>query len=82
MILTSLSTSPAVIEFYDMDTNWIPHATIKRMLTDGHITDRILGVSEKAQLLAYSPAKAIICRQHTMFGQQREQVFMLNIRKN
>ena len=47
-ILSLLLTSPAVIEFDDMDTDWIPHGTIKRMLTAEHITDRILGVSKTA----------------------------------
>jgi hypothetical protein len=37
-----------VIEFDDMDTDWIPHGVIKRMLTAQHITDRILGVSKTA----------------------------------
>ncbi|MEF8716197.1 MAG: hypothetical protein V5B44_00080 [Candidatus Accumulibacter necessarius] len=31
-----------------MDTDWIPHGTIKRMLTAEQITDRILGVSKTA----------------------------------
>jgi hypothetical protein len=31
-----------------MDTDWIPHGTIKRMLTAEAITDRILGVSKTA----------------------------------
>ena len=48
VILALLITSPAVIEFDDMDTDWIPHGTIKRMLTAQHITDRILGVSKTA----------------------------------
>ena len=48
VILSLLLTSPAVIEFDDMDTDWIPHGTIKRMLTSEHITDRILGVSKTA----------------------------------
>lgn len=43
MILSLLLTSPAVIEFDDMDTDWIPHGTIKRMLTADQITDWILG---------------------------------------
>ena len=43
-----LLTSPAVIEFDDMDTDWIPHGVIKRMLTTDQITDRILGVSKTA----------------------------------
>jgi len=48
VILSLLLFSPAVIEFDDMDTDWIPHGTIKRMLTAEHITDRILGVSKTA----------------------------------
>ncbi len=47
-ILSLLLTGPAVIEFDDMDTDWIPHGTIKRMLTADQITDRILGVSKTA----------------------------------
>ena len=48
VILSLLLTSPAVIEFDDMDTDWIPHGVIKRMLTAEFITDRILGVSKTA----------------------------------
>ena len=48
VILALLLTSPAVIEFDDMDTDWIPHGIIKRMLTAEQITDRILGVSKIA----------------------------------
>ncbi len=48
VILSLLLTSPAVVEFDDMDTDWVPHGTIKRMLTAEHITDRILGVSKTA----------------------------------
>lgn len=48
VILSLLLTSPAVIEFDDMDTDWIPHGTINRMLTSEKITDRILGVSKTA----------------------------------
>ncbi len=48
VILALLLTSPAVIEFDDMDTDWTPHGTIKRMLTAEKITDRILGVSKVA----------------------------------
>jgi hypothetical protein len=48
VILSLLLTSPAVIEFDDMDTDWIPHGVIKRMLTTDKITDRILGVSKTA----------------------------------
>jgi len=48
VVLSLLLTGPAVIEFDDMDTDWIPHGVIKRMLTAEHITDRILGVSKTA----------------------------------
>ncbi len=48
VMLSLLLTSPAVVEFDDMDTDWTPHGIIKRMLTSEHITDRILGVSKTA----------------------------------
>ncbi len=48
VILSLLLTGPACVEFDDMDTDWIPHGIIKRMLTAEHITDRILGVSKTA----------------------------------
>ena len=47
-ILSLLITSPACVEFDDMDTDWTPHGVIKRMLTAESITDRILGVSKTA----------------------------------
>ncbi len=47
-VLSLLLTGPAVIEFDDMDTDWTPHGTIKRMLTTDKITDRILGYSKVA----------------------------------
>ena len=47
-ILSLLLPSPAVIEFDDMDTDWIPHGTFKRMLTADQITDRVLGASKTA----------------------------------
>jgi hypothetical protein len=48
VILSLLLTSPACVEFDDMDSDWIPHGTIKRMLTAEAVTDRILGVSKTA----------------------------------
>ena len=48
VILSLLLRNPAVIEFDDMDTDWIPHSVIKRMLTAEQITERILGVSKTA----------------------------------
>jgi hypothetical protein len=48
VILSLLLTNPAVIEFDDMSTDWLPHGTILRMLTAEKITDRILGVSKTA----------------------------------
>lgn len=49
-MLSLLLTSPAVVEFDDMDTDWTPHGIIKRMLTAEHVTDRILGVSKTARV--------------------------------
>lgn len=48
VMLALLLASPACIEFDDMDSDWTPHGTIKRMLTAETITDRILGVSKTA----------------------------------
>ena len=48
VILSLLLTGPACVEFDDMDTDWIPHGIIKRVLTAETITDRILGVSKVA----------------------------------
>lgn len=48
VILALLMTSPAVIEFDDMDTDWKPFGIINRMLTSEEVTDRILGVSKTA----------------------------------
>lgn len=48
VILALLLVSPAVIEFDDMDTDWIPHGTIKQIFTAEQITARILGVSKTA----------------------------------
>ena len=47
-MLSILLGAPAVIEFDDMSTDWLPHGSIKRMLTAETITDRILGVSKTA----------------------------------
>lgn len=47
-ILSLLLSSPAVVEFDDMATDWIPHGIINRMFTSEFITDRILGVSKTA----------------------------------
>lgn len=48
VILSLLMAGPAVIEFDDMDTDWLPHGVINRMLTSGTITERVLGVSKVA----------------------------------
>jgi hypothetical protein len=47
-ILSALLTGPALVEFDDMATDWMPHGIINRMLTSTTITDRILGVSKMA----------------------------------
>ena len=48
VILSLLMSSPPVVEFDDMATDWKPHGIINRMLTSDAITDRILGVSKTA----------------------------------
>ena len=47
-ILSVLLEGPAVVEFDDMDTDWLPHGAINRMLTSATLTDRILGSSRVA----------------------------------
>ena len=47
-VLSLLLTSPACVEFDDMDTDWLPHGIIKRMLTAEIITERILRVNKVA----------------------------------
>ena len=47
-MLSLLLSGTAVIEFDDMDTDWIPHGIMKRMLTAEYVSDRILGVSKTA----------------------------------
>jgi hypothetical protein len=47
-VLSTLLAAPAVLEFDDMDGDWIPHGAINRMLTSEAITDRVLGVSKTA----------------------------------
>ncbi|HKX77714.1 MAG TPA: DNA-primase RepB domain-containing protein [Novosphingobium sp.] len=48
VILSTLLSAPAVIEFDDMDTDWLPHGAINRMLTATSISDRLLGYSKMA----------------------------------
>lgn len=43
-----LLASPAVIEFDDMDCDFLPHGALNRLLTCPTLTDRILGVSRIA----------------------------------
>lgn len=45
-VLSHLLTAPAAIEYDDMDTSFMPHGALNRMLTNETITDRILGVSK------------------------------------
>jgi hypothetical protein len=71
VILSLLLTSPACVEFDDMDTDWTPHGIIKRMLTAETITDRILGVSKTAT--APAPRRLRGCRSddHSSMAQGR-----------
>lgn len=48
VILSTLLEAPAVIEFDDMDCDWLPHGVINRVLTSEQISERILGVSRVA----------------------------------
>ena len=45
-VQSHLLTGSAVIEYDDMDCDFLPHGVLNRMLTSGHLTDRILGVSK------------------------------------
>ncbi len=48
VVLSLLLKNPACVEFDDMDSDWLPHGVIKRMLTSEKVSDRILGVSKTA----------------------------------
>lgn len=48
VVLSLLLKNPAVIEFDDMDADWIPHGIILRTLTAEQVTERILGYSKTA----------------------------------
>ena len=48
VILSLLLKNPACVEFDDMDSDWLPHGVLKRMLTSEKVSDRILGVSKTA----------------------------------
>lgn len=45
-MLAALIQAPAVIAFDDMQTDWIPHGVMNRMLTSETIADRVLGSSK------------------------------------
>ena len=45
-VQSHLLTGSAVIEYDDMDCDFLPHGALNRMLTSEHLTDRILGVSK------------------------------------
>lgn len=47
-IMTALLPQPAVLLFDDMQTNWIPHSIINKMLTSEAISDRLLGGNQSA----------------------------------
>ena len=59
VVLSLLLTSPACVEFDDMDADWIPHGIIKRMLTAETITDRILGREQDGDGQHTDPASRI-----------------------
>lgn len=45
-MLAALIQAPAVIAFDDMQTDWLPHGVMNRMLTSETIADRVLGASK------------------------------------
>jgi hypothetical protein len=47
-VMAALLSAPAVLEWDDMNTDWLPHGSINRMLTSPVLTDRILGMSKTA----------------------------------
>jgi hypothetical protein len=47
-VLSLLLKNPAVIDYDDMSTDWVPHSVLLRALTAEKITDRILGYSNTA----------------------------------
>lgn len=49
-MLAALLAKPAVICFDDMQTDWVPHGMINRMLTSETVADRILGSSRTVQV--------------------------------
>jgi len=49
-VLSLLLTAPAAIEYDDMDTSFMPHGVLNRMLTSETITDRVLGASKTVTL--------------------------------
>jgi hypothetical protein len=48
LALSMMMTSPAVVCFDDMTSDWMAYAAINRMLTSATITDRVLGASKMA----------------------------------
>ena len=45
VVLSLALEQPAAVCFDDMPTDWLPHGAMNRMLTNGSITERILGSS-------------------------------------
>lgn len=50
VMLAAFKEKPAAISFDDMQTDWLPHGMMNRMLTSETITDRILGSSRMLQV--------------------------------
>ena len=55
VILALLLKNPACVEFDDLDSDWLPHGVMKRMLTSEKVSDRILGVSKTATVSTRTP---------------------------
>jgi len=43
LVTSTMLTKPAVVLFDDMQTDWIPHSALNRMLTSETVTERMLG---------------------------------------
>ncbi len=50
VILSLLLKNPACVEFDDLDSDLLPHGSVKRMLTAEKISDRILGTNKTVRV--------------------------------
>jgi hypothetical protein len=50
LVTSTMLTKPAVCLFDDMQTDWIPHSALNRMLTSETVTERLLGSSKMVKV--------------------------------